>query len=369
MTLSYTPPKNGFRTFVIAWITQSISVFGSELTFFALTIWLTTDLYPDLSQKGQLALALSAVGLAFSLPNVFAAPLAGAWADRHDRKRTMMVADFSNGVLSLLLMFLVFSDRLTLPILLGLMVVSAFVSAFHFSAFDTSYAMLVTPEQLPRANGMMQTIWALSTIISPGIAATIISLPNLARQGQWSSGLGGWLAGLQSGVALNMGLDAATFFIAATTLAFLVIPSPQRTDLMTATGEKKSIWVDIKDGGMFIWRRRPLLWLLATFTVANFAGGAFVLLPMLVKYNLAADWAARGFTLETAMALLATIGSLGGVAGGVLVSAWGGLRSKRVYGVVLSILISALLMIAMGYSAGLYLTAGIMFAINILTPS
>ena len=59
-----------------------------------------------------------------------------------------------------------------------------------------------------------------------------------------------------------MGLDAATFFIAATTLAFLVIPSPQRTDLMTATGEKKSIWVDIKDGGMFIWRRRPLLWLL-----------------------------------------------------------------------------------------------------------
>ena len=89
---------------------------------------------------------------------------------------------------------------------------------------------------------------------------------------------------------------------------------------------------------------------------------------MLVKYNLAADWAARGFTLETAMALLATIGSLGGVAGGVLVSAWGGLRSKRVYGVVLSILISALLMIAMGYSAGLYLTAGIMFAINIFNP-
>lgn len=42
----YQPPPNGWRTFLIVWATQSISVFGSDLTFFALSIWLTQTLYP-----------------------------------------------------------------------------------------------------------------------------------------------------------------------------------------------------------------------------------------------------------------------------------------------------------------------------------
>ena len=57
------------------------------------------------------------------------------------------------------------------------------VSTFHGAAFDTSYAMLVPEKQLPRANGMMQTIWSLSGILSPALAASIIALPGLARQG------------------------------------------------------------------------------------------------------------------------------------------------------------------------------------------
>ncbi|HJW89791.1 MAG TPA: hypothetical protein VJ436_04030, partial [Anaerolineales bacterium] len=92
--MAYQPPPNGFRTFLIVWITQSVSVFGSALTFFTVNIWLTQSLYPLPEQKAQLAFALSAIGLAFGLPTVFGAPLAGAWADRHDRKRTMIAADF-----------------------------------------------------------------------------------------------------------------------------------------------------------------------------------------------------------------------------------------------------------------------------------
>ncbi len=53
---TYTPPANGFRTFLIVWITQSVSVFGSGLTVFALNIWMISDLYPLPSQKPALAL-------------------------------------------------------------------------------------------------------------------------------------------------------------------------------------------------------------------------------------------------------------------------------------------------------------------------
>ena len=146
----YQPPPNGWRTFLIIWGTQSASVFGSAMTLFAMNIWLTQTLYPRPDQKPQLAAALAAINLAFAIPVVFGAPLAGAWADRHDRKRTMMVADFCNGALSLILAALVLSGSLQLWMLLVIIALMAFLSAFHGAAFDTSYAMLVT-ERTPAA--------------------------------------------------------------------------------------------------------------------------------------------------------------------------------------------------------------------------
>lgn len=105
-------PPNGFRTFVIIWLSQSVSVLGSALTFFATTIWLTQTLYPKPEQKPELAAALAAMTLCFALPSVFGAPLAGAWADRHDRKRTMLVCDTISGGLSLIYTLLLISGGL-----------------------------------------------------------------------------------------------------------------------------------------------------------------------------------------------------------------------------------------------------------------
>ncbi|MBE0698721.1 MAG: MFS transporter, partial [Anaerolineaceae bacterium] len=91
---SYQPPENGFRTFVILWATQSVSMIGSALTFFSITILLTQVLYPAPEQKTQLAFALSAISLGFVLPNIVFAPIAGAWADRYDRKTIMIWMDY-----------------------------------------------------------------------------------------------------------------------------------------------------------------------------------------------------------------------------------------------------------------------------------
>ena len=367
--MSYQAPPNGFRTFLIVWVTQSISVFGSALTFFALTIWLTQTLYPRPEQKPQLAFAISAIALAFALPTVFGAPIAGAWADRHDRKRTMMIMDFASCGLSLLLAGLVFTHALDLPLLIALILIAATLGAFHGAAFDTSYAMLVPEEQLPRANGMMQTIWSLSGILSPVIAAGLISIPALARQGLVPGEVGLALSRLQDGTFLAMTLDAVTFFLAAATLIFLTVPSPKRTDLGAEGKPKKSLWADVKEGALYIWHRRPMLWLLGTFTVANFAGSPIgVFQPLLVKFNLAADWSARGFTFETALATLGSVAGIGGLAGGLLISAWGGLKRKRVYGVVVAMIVNGLAMIAFGLSGRLYLAAAMLFIINGTIP-
>jgi len=367
--LAYQAPPNGFRTFLIVWLTQSISVFGSALTLFATTIWLTQTLYPRPEQKSELAWALSAVALAFALPTVFGAPIAGAWADRHDRKRTMMAMDFASGCLSLLLAVLVITNTLQLWSLLILIVIAATLGAFHGSAFDTSYAMLVPEEQLPRANGMMQTMWSLSGILSPAIAAGIISLPALARQGMVPGVVGMALGRLTNGTALAMTVDTITFFAAAATLIFLSIPSPRRTDLGIGGGPQKNIWADVKEGALYIWHRRPMLWLLGTFTVANFVGSPIgVFQPLLVKFNLAADWSARGFTFETALALLGTVFGIGGVVGGFIVSTWGGLKTRRVYGVVVPMIVAGVAQMVFGLSSLLYLTAAMSFILDAMTP-
>lgn len=369
-TENYEPPKNGWRTFLIMWLTQSVSAFGSQLTFFALTIWLAQTLYPRPEQKPELALALSAIALAFGIPQVFSAPIAGAWADRHDRKQTMIAADTASGVLNLVMLALFATNTLQIWMLLILVVGMAIASSFHYSAFDTSYAMIVPEKQLPRANGMMQTMWAFSGIISPAAAAFIVSLPGLARQGFVPGVIGDWLKGWESGTPLAIGIDTATFFLAAFILFFLHVPSPKRTDLRDETGKvKTSMWSDIKLGATYIRNRPPLLWLLATFTVINFASAPLeVFIPLLLKFNLAADWQAHGFTFESALALLASVAGIGGVVGGLIISAWGGLKKKRIYGVVVPILIAGLAQIVYGFSSLLYLTVAMNFLLIALIP-
>ena len=363
----YEPPPNGFRTFFIIWATQSVSVFGSALTFFAITIWLTQTLYPRPEQKPELAFALAAVSLMFAIPVVFIAPIAGAWADRHDRKRTMMVADALSGLLSLTLLTLIVGNLLQVWLLLPMVFLFSVVGAFHGSSFDTSYAMLVPEKQLPRANGMMQTIWSLSGILSPIIAASIIALPALARAGNFPS-FDGFLSGMKDGTPLAIAADALTFFIASGVLLFLFVPSPKRTDLGEGKA-KKSIWADVREGISYIWRRRTLLWLLGTFTVANFTGSPMgVMEPLIVKFNLAANWQPMHLEFAQALGLLASAGGFGGLAGGLFISTWGGLRKKRVYGVLIPMIISGAAEVAFGLSGLLYFSAAMAFLTSAMIP-
>ncbi|MBI5565438.1 MAG: MFS transporter [Chloroflexi bacterium] len=274
--------------------------------------------------------------------------------------------DVANGVLSALLALLVISNNLQLPGLLVLLVLHSIFGVFHNSAFDASYAMIVPEHKLPRANCMMQTIWSLSGIISPSIAAAIVALPTLLRQ----SGTAGPVAALPDGTALAMLIDGATFGFAAVALLFLSIPSPHRSDLHDEQGRaRKSLLADVKEGARYIWDRRPMLWLLGTFAVVNLFGAPVgVFLRLMLKFNLAPDWTARGLSFESALALMATMGSVGGLAGGIFISTWGGLKRRRVYGVIVPILINALATFGLGLAAGVYVAAVMAFTTSAMNP-
>jgi len=360
---AYVAPKNGFRTFVIVWLSQSVSVIGTMLTVFAINIWLAQVLYPLPEQRTQLAWAFAALNLAHFLPTIVFTPLAGAWADRHDRKRTMMVCDVLSGLLSVVMTILLWTNTLELWSLLTGAVLYGILGAFHGSAFDTAYAMLVTDEQLPRANGMMQTMWALSQIIAPGLATFLIAIPALVGRAGVGGPLGSILASMTNGTPLAIGVDAVTFMLAGAVLAFLHIPSPRRTE-----GVQKSIWSDIGFGAKYVWQRKPLLWLLATFAMVNFTAQLGILQPLMVKFNLAADWQARGSTYELALAAINTAASVGAVASGALVSMWGGLKRRRVLGVVIPCLGAGLVQIAFGFTTGMWVAVALAVASGLFYP-
>src|SRR5215470_15307297 len=355
--MAYVAPHHGFRTFVIVWLAQSLSVIGSGMTGFALNVYLAQVLYPAPEQKPELALAFAVLNLGFTIPFVFGGPLAGAWADRHDRKQIMIVTNTANGLISLLTVVLMLSGSLQLWMLVSIGVLAAAAGAFHLAAFDASYAMLVPDSLLPRANGMMQTTWSISGIVSPALAAFIIALPTLLPR---EVGAAVPVAGLGSGTPLVIAIDALTFFLCTAVLLLVHVPSPTRRDLTTGGRVEQSLWADVREGAIYIRHRPPLLWLVATFSVANLAlAPAGVIIPLLVKFNLAADRTARGYTFETALALLGVAGGVGGVIGGLLVSTWGGLKRNRVYGVLSPMLAAGIFQIVYGLSPLLLLSAAV----------
>jgi len=351
----------GYRTFLILWLSQSAPVIGNGVIFFAAVVWLTQTVFPHPSQQPELTRALSFLSLAFTLPPVAMAPLAGSLADRCDRRSLMLTANLCGAGLAGIIPALLLLDRLPFSLLLILLGSLSVVTAVHNSAFDTSYFLLVPKEQLPRANGLMQITWALSGIVGPPLAAVLISLPALARQGVpvIPSGIGS----LPTGAPVALTFGALSLLLAVAPLPFLPIPSPQRREAAP------SLRRDMLAGFQFVWHRKPLLWLLLFYAVANFTYAPLeVFKPVLLRFRLAADWLAKGYTFETALALFGTLQGIGALAGGLLVSAWGGLRQKRIYGVMIPMLATGVAQLLFGLSYSLYLSVAMLFLVGAAIP-
>ncbi len=353
------PARRTFGTFLVLWSTQTLSLFGSFVTQFAINIWLAVERYPRPDQKPELALALTACGIASSLPLVFFLPLGGAFADRHDRRRIMVAANSASAVLTALLVVLHLAGRLELPAAVVLLAAYAFTGAFHSAAFDSGYLLLVDESSRARATGMVQTSFMLSLVLSPALAATLVGLPALLRSG--GAVLPGWLG---SGVPFAFAADGVTFVIAAVAVAALRFPlSPRRATHGT------SVWHDAIEGLTWIVRRRPLLELIQFGSLTNLAFAPMVLLtPLLVRDRLAADAARLHLSYEAALALVNSLMGIGGVLGGVVMTAWGGLRGRRVLGLVGSIAVLGACETLVGLSPTVSLFGAAYFAAGVITP-
>ncbi len=311
---SAAPPAPDFRKFLVLWASQTLSLFGSFVSQFAVNVWLVRDLYPLPSQRPALALALTATGVAMTAPLIFGMPLAGAFADRHDRRRILQRSNLVLAALSAAIVALLLAHRLSLPIAVFLLAGYAFAGAFHGAAFDSGYGLLVPPARLPRANAMMMTSFGLSQLLAPPLAATLIGLPALLGG---ADRLPTWMA---SGVPFAFAADGLSFLLAAAVVTALRFPPlPPRS-----SAAPTSLWGDVRAGFRWMVSRRPFLWLTANGSLVNLTFAPLMLLmPLLVRDRLAADRALHGLSFEAALALVNAVGGLGAVLGGVVLGVVG----------------------------------------------
>ncbi len=244
-----------------------LSSFGDWLGFLATTA-LATQLVDSFAGK------LYATGgvLAFRLlPAVLFGPLAGAVADRWDRRRTMVLSDLLRFLLflSIPIVGAVATRDQALVYLLGASFCIESVSLFWIPAKEASVPNLVGRERLEQAN-QLSLIAAYGT--APIAAGVFALLSVLSRE------LGSGVEYFRTDpVDLALYLNAATFLFAALTVARLDLRNPDRS-LRDPDNPPLSLLASLREGIAFMGHTPLARGLLVGMLGALAAGGAIIAL-------------------------------------------------------------------------------------------
>jgi DHA3 family macrolide efflux protein-like MFS transporter len=293
----------GMTAFWIVWAGQLVSMLGSGMTYFALTIWI----FRETGRATDLAL----LGVFFMVPLLVMSPVVGVMVDRYNRKLMMMLSDLAAGMTTIVVFFLYVSGHLEIWHLYVNAAINGLFQGFQWPAYSAALALMVPKKDYVRVNSMLEIVGPASNIVSPILGGAIIGLGDVASF---------------DGLVLIMTIDIVTFVAAIGTLLFVCIPEPARTNEgRAAVG---GFFTEAIYGFKYILDRPPLLALQGVFMVGNLfytmAAGT-LLAPMLLARTSSNAWI---------FGASQTIGAIGMVAGGVAIGAWGGFK-RRIHGVLL----------------------------------
>jgi MFS transporter, DHA3 family, macrolide efflux protein len=317
----------GMPAFVIVWIGQLVSVLATNMTQFALTIWVF--------EKTRSVTALALVNVFFITPFLIISPLAGALVDRYNRKLMMMVSDVGAGLATVFLLVMQFTGHLEVWHLYASALVAGTGQAFQWPAYSASISLMVPKAHLGRANGLMSLLDAGPGVLAPLLAGALLPLIGL------------------TGI---MFIDVATFLLAVGALLLVFVPQPPRT----AEGQQGqgNLLKESAYGLRYILARPSLLGLQLVFFFANFFSGLgfTALAPMIL---------ARTANNSVTFGTVQSVGAAGGIIGGILLSTWGGFK-RRVHGVLLGWLVGAFfgqVLFGLGHSLPVWAIAGFLGAL------
>ena len=285
MTPGTVKRPSGMFGLTIILIGQAVSILASNMTGFALSIWVF--------QKTNSATSLGIMTTAFTLPYLLIIPLAGVMVDRYNRKLMMAVSDLAAGMGTLTILVLSTTGNLQVWHFYAVNILIGLGNAFQWPAYSAAISTMVPKEQYGRANGMVSLVEAGPGVVAPLLAGSLLPFIKL------------------NGILL---IDVATFILAIGLLMMVVIPSPKRTaDGLAGQG---NFWHEATFGFKYIFQRPSLFGYVIMLFIANLFLGFpnSVHVPMILSRT--GNNSLLLGAVETAGAISWTVGSL-------VMSAWG----------------------------------------------
>lgn len=237
-------PLRGNRDYWVVLLGQGISSFGDSITNTALPILVLL-----LTGSG---LAMGVVGVLSTLPDLFLGLPAGAYADRWDRRRMMLLADLGRAVLTALIPISVWLDGPTLALILVVAFPMNVLRVLWLAAFTAAVPGLVGRGQIARANALFEAFFNIGWIVGPALAGLLAAT---------------------IGPGPTIAIDVLTFAVSGSALFF--VRRPLRPAIRA---EQTHLGADIREGISFVARHSTLraviaLWATVSVIYAGLTSG------------------------------------------------------------------------------------------------
>ncbi len=273
-----------FPDFRRLWIGTTISLIGDGIYIVAMAL--------QVLELDNRAGTLAMVGIAWSVPQFVLLLASGALSDRLDRRHLMIAGDLIRLAAVATIGALSITGALTVPVLIGLVVVYGAGQALFGPSFSAIVPSIVPADALMEAN-------ALGQIVRPASMMLIGPL------------IGGLITGT-AGPGWAFVADGGSFLWSA----FMILRIQARTAPDPADREPDaSLWREMKEGLGYVASQR---WLLvgmfgATLSLLAVWGPWETLVPFIVKNDLVTDHSGEGI----ALGLVYGAGGVGAVAAGL----------------------------------------------------
>jgi MFS family permease len=258
--------------FFFLWLGQVISQFGDKFAIMAL-VGLGYKRAPGSAYE------LAKIFIFIIVPVFIVGPVAGVYADRWNRKYTMLISDVARGMLVLLIAFYwaLFPElKPIFPVYLLIFILFS-VTRFFIPAKMAIIPDLVPEDKLLEANSLVHTTGMIAAALGFGLGGIIISLPSV---------------GIKGGLLI----DAATFFVSAFLIAFIRIkkqPLEEKENIYEMGRHvkeiiKTSVLGEVIAGIRYLFSHRKMHFIIALlFVVSSGLGALYVVLIIFIQQTLA----------------------------------------------------------------------------------
>lgn len=240
------------KSFIILWLTQSLSTLGSAMTNFALVIWLY-------SSSGS-ALSTAMLTVCSYAPYVVMSIFAGALSDKWNKKATMLVCDSIAAACTVTVLVLLKTGNLQIWHLYILNAVNGLMNTVQQPASDVASTLLTPKEHYQKTSGMRSFSNSLVSILTPVFASAMVGF-----------------AGVESVIVFDLATFATAFLVL---LLFIKIPETENEQV-----KSESLLKTARDGLSYLKTNKGIWWLIMSMAAINFIASIYeaALSPMILS--------------------------------------------------------------------------------------